>query len=206
MKDFRVEVKIRNNRIFSRVMERWGSISLFSLCTGLTYVTILQYIGFKINPIRKLNKKLKHFSVYKGDLPWKNTAIQIADVLNCSVLDLWPDEYFREIRNNKYFFEADKEDMLNLPYEDRVLLMQGKPALSDFNIENIDNVLKTLTPREEKIIKLRFGLNEGERYTFEAIANIEGISRKRIRQIEAKALRKLRHPSRSRRLLVKHAN
>ncbi len=66
--------------------------------------------------------------------------------------------------------------------------------------EELSNVLLTLTDREEKVLRLRFGLDDGHCRTLEEVGQIFGVTRERIRQIEAKALRKLRHPSRSRKL------
>jgi len=66
--------------------------------------------------------------------------------------------------------------------------------------EQTAHVLKTLTPREEKIIKMRFGLEDGSEHTLEEVGQNFAVTRERIRQIEAKALRKLRHPSQSHRL------
>ena len=66
--------------------------------------------------------------------------------------------------------------------------------------EELTNVLLTLTDREEKVLRLRFGLDDGQCRTLEEVGQIFGVTRERIRQIEAKALRKLRHPSRSRKL------
>ncbi|MDQ6699823.1 MAG: RNA polymerase sigma factor RpoD [Acidobacteriota bacterium] len=66
--------------------------------------------------------------------------------------------------------------------------------------EQTAEVLKTLTPREEKIIRMRFGLEDGSEHTLEEVGQNFAVTRERIRQIEAKALRKLRHPSRSHRL------
>jgi RNA polymerase primary sigma factor len=66
--------------------------------------------------------------------------------------------------------------------------------------EQTASVLKTLTPREEKIIKMRFGLEDGRQHTLEEVGQMFALTRERIRQIEAKALRKLRHPSCSRKL------
>jgi RNA polymerase primary sigma factor len=60
--------------------------------------------------------------------------------------------------------------------------------------------LGTLTPREEKVIKMRFGLEDGSKHTLEEIGQSFAVTRERIRQIEGKALRKLRHPSRLRKL------
>ncbi len=66
--------------------------------------------------------------------------------------------------------------------------------------EQTSSVLKTLTPREEKVIKMRFGVGDGSEHTLEEVGQSFAVTRERIRQIEAKALRKLRHPSRSRKL------
>jgi RNA polymerase primary sigma factor len=74
-------------------------------------------------------------------------------------------------------------------------------AVINLNLrEQTAEVLKTLTPREEKIIKMRFGLMDGSEHTLEEVGQAFAVTRERIRQIEAKALRKLRHPSRSHRL------
>ncbi len=77
------------------------------------------------------------------------------------------------------------------------------PSESVINLnlrEQTAEVLKTLSPREEKIIKMRFGLQDGSEHTLEEVGQYFAVTRERIRQIEAKALRKLRHPSRSHRL------
>ena len=66
--------------------------------------------------------------------------------------------------------------------------------------KELDDVLETLTDREERVLRLRFGLEDGRTRTLEEVGKEFDVTRERIRQIEAKALRKLRHPSRSRRL------
>jgi RNA polymerase primary sigma factor len=74
-------------------------------------------------------------------------------------------------------------------------------AVINLNLrEQTAEVLKTLSPREEKIVKMRFGLQDGSEHTLEEVGQAFAVTRERIRQIEAKALRKLRHPSRSHRL------
>jgi len=73
-------------------------------------------------------------------------------------------------------------------------------ATNELLKDEIAEVLLTLTEREEKVIRLRFGLDDGKSKTLEEVGQIFGVTRERIRQIEAKALRKLRHPSRSRKL------
>ena len=73
-------------------------------------------------------------------------------------------------------------------------------ATNEMLKDEISQVLLTLTEREEKVIRLRFGLEDGKSRTLEEVGQMFGVTRERIRQIEAKALRKLRHPSRSRKL------
>ena len=73
-------------------------------------------------------------------------------------------------------------------------------ATNEMLKDEIADVLLTLTEREEKVIRLRFGLEDGKSRTLEEVGQMFGVTRERIRQIEAKALRKLRHPSRSRKL------
>jgi len=84
--------------------------------------------------------------------------------------------------------------------EDRNALPPVDAASKQLLKEQIDDVLSSLTPRERRVLQLRFGLEDGRSRTLEEVGKEFSVTRERIRQIEAKALRKLRHPSRSRRL------
>ena len=84
--------------------------------------------------------------------------------------------------------------------EDRGVVSPADAVININLKEMTEEVLNTLTPREERIIKMRFGLEDGTERTLEEVGHAFGVTRERIRQIEVKALRKLRHPSRSRRL------
>jgi RNA polymerase primary sigma factor len=84
--------------------------------------------------------------------------------------------------------------------EDRNALPPADAASKQLLKEQIDSVLSSLSPREQRVLQLRFGLEDGRSRTLEEVGKEFNVTRERIRQIEAKALRKLRHPSRSRRL------
>jgi RNA polymerase primary sigma factor len=84
--------------------------------------------------------------------------------------------------------------------EDKAVVSPSEAVINLNLKEQTSSVLKTLTPREEKVIKMRFGLDDGSEHTLEEVGQSFAVTRERIRQIEAKALRKLRHPSRSRKL------
>ncbi len=84
--------------------------------------------------------------------------------------------------------------------EDRAVVSPAEAVININLKDQTAHVLRTLTPREEKVIKMRFGLEDGSEHTLEEVGQSFAVTRERIRQIEAKALRKLRHPSRSRKL------
>ena len=98
--------------------------------------------------------------------------------------------------------EQDFEEKLTKPFIDGVVSeeIEYEKIFNDMCAEEIKKALEQLKPREQETIKLRFGLNDGEPLTLEEVGNIFGVTRERIRQIEAKAIRKLRHPSRSKKL------
>ena len=86
--------------------------------------------------------------------------------------------------------------------EDKAVLSPSDAAIHLNLRDQIATILRTLTPREERIIRLRFGLDDGSQHTLEEVGQVFAVTRERIRQIEAKALRKLGHPSRSGRFQI----
>jgi len=84
--------------------------------------------------------------------------------------------------------------------EDRTVVSPAAAAMNVNLKEQTAQVLHTLNPREERVVKMRFGLEDGSEHTLEEVGRAFAVTRERIRQIEAKALRKLRHPTRSRKL------
>ena len=84
--------------------------------------------------------------------------------------------------------------------EDQAALAPAEAASHQLLKEQVDDVLQSLTHRERRVLQLRFGLDDGRQRTLEEVGREFGVTRERIRQIEAKALRKMRHPSRSKKL------
>jgi RNA polymerase primary sigma factor len=84
--------------------------------------------------------------------------------------------------------------------EDKELLSPDDAAANQLLREELESMIDELAPREREVLRLRFGLEDGHPYTLEEVGRRFGVTRERIRQIEAKALRKLRHPSRSKKL------
>jgi RNA polymerase primary sigma factor len=81
--------------------------------------------------------------------------------------------------------------------EDKSIISPQENVINNNLAEQTRKVLKTLTPREEKVLRMRFGIGEKSDHTLEEVGQDFFVTRERIRQIEAKALRKLRHPSRA---------
>ena len=96
--------------------------------------------------------------------------------------------------------EDGEETELGMFVEDTITPSPSQSAYTKLLSEKIEDVLDTLPPREARILKLRFGLENGRTYTLEEVGEKFGLTRERIRQIESKALRRLRHPRRSRQL------
>lgn len=144
-------------------------------------------------------------------LPNPFIARRLARVLHKKVSDLFPEqlrEYIREIRaerkgckydalSNSVPLPKNIERMFTVPDEHSPEFL----ASEEFLKERIKNVLRTLSFREREILNLRYGLEEGYSYTIEEVAHIFKVTRERIRQIEAKAIRKLQQPSRSQQLV-----
>jgi len=95
---------------------------------------------------------------------------------------------------------SDDDSELGMFVEDQHTPSPGQAAFNNMLSEKVNEVLATLSPREARILRLRFGLEDGRTYTLEEVGEKFGLTRERIRQIEGKALRRLRHPVRSRQL------
>lgn len=148
-----------------------------------------------INKLISVQKQLIH------DLGRDPTPEEIAEIMD---IDVDKVENIMKIAQKPVSLETpigeEEDSHLGDFIEDEDALAPDEAASYILLKEQLEEVLDTLTPREEKVLRLRFGLGDGRSRTLEEVGQEFGVTRERIRQIEAKALRKLRHPSRSRKL------
>jgi RNA polymerase primary sigma factor len=158
-------------------------------------------IRIPVHMVETINKLIRVSRQLLQDLGQEPTPEQIAKEMDLTV------EKVREIMKiaqEPVSLETPigEEDDSHLGdfIEDQEALAPSDAAAYELLKEQLQDVLDSLTEREEKVLRLRFGLDDGRTRTLEEVGKEFGVTRERIRQIEAKALRKLRHPSRSKRL------
>jgi RNA polymerase primary sigma factor len=105
------------------------------------------------------------------------------------------------LETNKQHFTANESELFDLTSSLRSAAMSPERKLMHEDANRVvKQMLLTLTPREQRLLDLRFGLTDGEEKTLDQVADLFGIHRERVRQIQAKAMRKMKHPFRSRQL------
>ena len=158
-------------------------------------------IRVPVHMIETINKLVRLQRVMQQELSREPTTEELA-----SRMDLTPSKVRRVMRIAQEPIslqtpvgEEEESNLGDFLVDGR--MVSPSDAVINLNLrEQTAEVLKTLSPREEKIVKMRFGLQDGSEHTLEEVGQHFAVTRERIRQIEAKALRKLRHPSRSHRL------
>ena len=189
-KDYRIEIKVKNNRILSR-MEGAGyfSVAKFAEALGVNRAVVDRIV-------RMRSAALDEEGYYRPE------ALKIAEFLNCTPQDIYPPAQMRgAMMNNEARITANANEVDSLTSSLRTLAFspEQKMILDQAN-RALKEVLLTLTPREHRVLDLKYGLTNGEPMTNEEIGNLFGVTQSRIFQIEMKALRKMKHPSKSREL------
>jgi RNA polymerase primary sigma factor len=155
-------------------------------------------IRVPVHMIEMINKQARTSRQLVQEFGREPTSEEIAKRMDLSVDAV---RKAKKIAQQPVSFEApigaDEEIRLGDLVEDTNVVLPSDAAIDLDLKEHMASMLKTLTPREETIIKMRFGFNSGSEHTLEEVGQVFAVTRERIRQIEAKALRKLRHPSRS---------
>ena len=160
-------------------------------------------IRVPVHMIERINRQVRTSQQLVQEFGREPTSEEIATRMHVPVDAV---RKIRKIAQQPISFETpigeEQETHLSDLVEDKGLVSPSDAAINLNLKEQMAHVLRTLTPREERIIKMRFGLDDGSEHTLEEVGQVFSVTRERIRQIEAKALRKLRHPSRSGRFRV----
>jgi RNA polymerase primary sigma factor len=160
-------------------------------------------IRVPVHMIESINKQVRTSRQLVQELGREPTSEEIASRMGLPVAKV---RATKRIAQQPISLEApigEEEDSHLADFIADKATVSPSDAVIDLNLkEQTASMLKTLTPREERIIKMRFGLEDGSERTLEEVGRSFAVTRERIRQIEAKALRKLRHPSRSSSLRV----
>jgi len=155
-------------------------------------------IRVPVHMIEVINKLAKCTRQLVQELGREPTSEELAKRLDMSIEKV---RQTRKIAQTPISFETpigeEEDSHLGDFIEDKAVVSPSEAAISLSLKEKMASVLKKLSPREERIIRLRFGFEDGNQRTLEEVGQVFAVTRERIRQIEAKALRKLRHPSRS---------
>lgn len=199
-KDIRLEIKPRNNLVLTK-MEEKGIKSVAELCRRAGLEFSVQQAVSKIINLRSSPLK---FTSTPHLMEWKEYVLEVARVLECTPEELFSESIrgVRISREVKVFAEVDISDFQRLGGRNipRQLVVDTDPEkglqVKEFEAA-LEQMFRTLTPREEKVLKYRFGFEDGTSRTLEEVAVLFAVNKERIRQIEAKAMRKLRHPARS---------
>jgi RNA polymerase primary sigma factor len=160
-------------------------------------------IRVPVHMIETINKQVRTSQQLVQELGREPTSEEIAARMDIPVDSV---RKTKKIAQQPISFETpigeDQETHLGDLVEDKGVISPSDAAINLNLKEQMATMLSTLTPREERIIKMRFGLDDGSEHTLEEVGQVFAVTRERIRQIEAKALRKLRHPSRSHRFRI----
>jgi len=186
MNDYRVKITIRNERLLA-AMEGMGykSVAEFSRNQGLNGVKVREIFSGKIPPLDREGNP-------------KELTKEILEILNLTIEKAFTEKQLKGFKKHTFEVKIEEEKLLQIispakNQEIKVIEQEVKSKLSE--------ILSTLTPREEKILRMRFGIGMNTDHTLEEVGRKFFVTRDRIRQIEARALRKLKHPSRSKHLM-----
>lgn len=188
--EFLVRVSVKNNRLHKMRTEAGLTVGQLREKTGVNLGTYAKLVGLRLSPKTKKGK-------------WRIPVKRLAKFFKCCEEDLFPPNLesvinpsaSKEVRADEIAQLCAPQEQLRLmaPDPEQVIIGEEvKHALYD--------ELGTLTAREETVIRMRFGLGDEKESTLEEIGKHFGVGRQRIREIEAKALHKLRHPARAKKI------
>lgn len=206
MSDVRMELRFKNQRLYDVIFGPHRSISEFCRAHGVPRhrsMAISDLLSFRKPPYRRIKVKIDKQVTYC--LRMTPIARWLCDVSGLPQDELFPDNLYKIKFPREFVKVVPANDLLtSITGLAPIAAIQKAPDAPGFELgpaaTAINSILRTLEPREERVIKLHFGLDGEEEHTLDEIGKMMRVGGERIRQIEARALRKLRHPSRGRRI------
>lgn len=171
--EFRVSIKVRNNLLLTAIEQSYKTVRLASEASGVAITTVYALINMRLSPM-DLGKQ------------WRISVLNLCDTIGVLPDEVFAESQYEALATNRAEFNAGMADIARLMAVKTPFQLLEEKGRSDA----LDSLLKTLTPREESVLRLRLF----DELTLDECGKHRGVSRERIRQIEAKALRKLRHP------------
>lgn len=190
MQEFNLKVTVRNNLVLTAITNSgYTNLAKFAKNNKLSLGLLYDTINLKRPPMLQTGE----FSPF---------AMQLMEVLGACPTDLWTAEQLTmKLKKNTTYRELGKEELqkcLQSSARSLIGLEYSEQEAEEQQAEEIiDGMVDSLTPKEARLLRLRFGLGGVDEHTLEQVAEKFKLSRERVRQIEARALRKMRHPSRS---------
>ena len=192
--EYRIKISVRNNLILKAIEDAgYESVAHFCRSNDITLARMHNMISLKIPPIGKQGEFCK-------------VAKQTMEALCLCPTDLWTSEQLNMgISTNSREFSVEEDELFKLMtggINNALDVDDPEKQIQHTYLKNsLNKAVASLTPREEEVLRLRFGLDDGDELTLEEVGHHFDVSRERIRQMERKAIRKLRHPSRADRLI-----
>lgn len=188
--EYRIDIKVRNNLILEKIEQAgYKTISEFCKKTGINYQYLCRLIALKMGAV---DARDNHRAI----------VLELCSHLKCDIDELFTERQktANATSNSRTLKVNEYEMMLILQREtDSTELLEDDVSKLQLN-EAIEEVLSTLTEREAKVIKMRNGIGNNGECTYDEISKHMGVTRERIRQIEQKALIKLRYESRAKKI------
>ena len=186
MAEIRVELRAKNSALWHCVYDHFSSIRKFTQFYNLPYQEVSFYLRLTRSPYTKNGEP-------------RTAARKVATAMSLPMDVLFPKSVYLDHIVPAFAVEVDVERFVALRHATTASnLLAGPPADELFDLRDaLRKQLDTLSPREQQTIDALFGLSNGEPQTIEEVSGAQGVTRTRIDQIKAKALRKLRHPSRA---------
>lgn len=181
MKDYRIKITIRNDRLLNAIENKnIPSVRQFCKLYQLDYNRVVQIISGKVKPLNDLGRPI-------------GLVEQIIDILDISLEDAFTERQLKGFAKTNYEISVAEKELKQLV--NPVKNQEQKVIEKDVRLKILEAFSKRLGPREEKLIRLRYGFGGEKEHTQHEIAEIFKISHARVGQILAKAERKLKHPS-----------